>query len=1322
MSKAVDIIVESFVNKAVRNGLIYPSHSHPTPDSWKQDLQQALNTYPAAKARKEAQHWYNSLVAAQTKSRYGRQMDLVEMTSPNMIGFFPEYDPNATHSNFAITMFDTETADKNTDIIETAGFKLIYNKDAKRFERLPNASVSNSQFYGVYNPKDASYVQTEQVHGRNSHTIVSLDGRIPTGWGTEQLNQFLEFSKGTVLSGHNIMNADLSWIYNRPTEGFKFIEPEFKQGILDTLHLAAALLGRGKPGEGRNALQNLAQKFNVNAELPGLPAHAGWADTIKNVKVLEHLLSMAPNHPAVREFIEAMDLGNRHSHYLENPDPLHNSGFVTHGINQKASPLGIVGHALNKLKVKAKETILKDIPAALGIAREDYYNGNWDKSSYEEMSMAGTDESIKEDMKYIAEHMGTGGHMTLEMQEAIRDIAANAHWGKAAARSQLLRDIKGLSEDDATYMIRNRGFRSEQDRLMREKTILEQRDLAREDASNYRGLNRRVGAFLNRSVAQGWRDETWFQDLRQQHKDKSLNELDFARAQEAKKAAEDKASTWSDFMSWTKAEGATASRKYSEQKRAERNQEIEQQHRYKRFQQQEYFDALMERGAEYRRLDAQKMEAAKAGLLSKGDLATLDVKAAEGTKAYREELEKLVTTNKKALNVARAFNGSQKFYDPMRLYEAINNQASGIKHAAHGILPLALEKPIFRFGEALGNVWSQFGSTARTRLSQAADIGNAMSAIGSAMMVGGTAATATGAGAIPGTVLNMAGGLLKLSSNLIGKEAENQINQYGEGIQHRLNLIGMTASALGAFINGLKMCVNLFGKLSSIWSYMPSYTMSTLTGIEWSKASGMSANDRLLGFKDGTLNTMYTNLAYQQADLYTSGKYDETKLVASARLGIFDLAYAPPGGDIEQQQADIYDRLYKNIYESGLSKGDIQQQLSLVKDFSPEMAAMLERGHGMVEAGYTQYRDYKAFQSMYGYNSLSTNENAKVSYTSTRWGAAHLSFTQGMSLAGSRAYDFLDELIIKPINNVLWSYARTGKIDWEAITKILNDLIDQLDKVDLKGVNWDKLLKLFDPLGKKLTDKLKGILEPIGEFITRMGLTKIEFHPEKLLGFLTGKNDLGDVFKLTTPETIAEEKAADVTRNMTTTAETAAAYGMREMNKEFLERQKYDLPVVASSLSRDEAQARWEDAAEAIYQAVGEDTSKWRMLKSVAGKYVLQSDTDLLKSHDIAQWDAQGMSRVINLAGASSLANKIVEESGGAISAEESATFVQHLLKQELSKEFEAANATGQAAELAGSSLLAVLRNLAASIDKDKKITLYMDGEKIQNSAAKNAK
>lgn len=1266
MSKAVDIIVDQFVSKAVKHGLIMPTRSHPTPDSWKQELQKSFETYSGSQAHKAAQGWYNSLVAAQTKNRYGRQMDLVEKTSPNMIGFFPEYDPNARHSNFAITMFDTETADKNTDIIEAAGFKLIYNKDAKRFERLPNASVSNSQFYGVYNPKDASYVQTEQVHGRNSHMLVSLDGKIPTGWGTEQLNKFLEFSKGTILSGHNIMNADLSWIHGRPTEGFKFIEPTFKQGILDTLHLSAALLGRGKPGEGRNALQKLAQKFNVNAELPGLPAHAGWADTIKNVKVLEHLLAI--DHPAAQEFIEAMDVGNRHSHYWENPDPLHNSSYVTHGITQKSSPLGVVGHALNKLKVKAKETILKDIPAALGIEREDYYNGNWDKSSYEEMSMASTDESLKEELSFISQHLGTGSHMTLEMQEAIKDIAANAHWGKAAARSQLLRDIKGLKESEKQYFIRNRGFKSEEAQLLHEAEELELKDIKKHSESEYASLERRAKRFALKARLGGWSSDA----LNDAISSNSLSEdilatTEFEHQRDLKKAA-----------AWQKQVDAETRRREREATAKQEAQEKFEFNIRKQGWDSQRFWARQDVNQRLEMRDArhQAQKAYQQGYLFHGDIGTLEEKAAIGTKAYREELDKLIDRNQKILNVTKAM-AAVPFYNPMTLFNDISNQAHGVRHAAHGILPMWAERPIFRFGDALGNLWGQFRSSFETKYGMAsavAPVAGALGTLGLRLIPGvGPLAAAVGGHALSGGI--------KLASQALGLGARNEINQYGEGIQHRLNLLGMTTSVLGAFINGLKACVGLFSKLSSLWSYMPSYTMSTLTGVEWSKASGMSIADRMLGFQTGTVSNQYTKLAYQQADLYTSGRYDEKSLVAAARLGIFDLAYAPMGGDVEQQQSDIYDRLYKNIYESGLSKAERQSQLALIKDYSPEMAAMLERGHGMVQAGYKQYRNYKAFQSMFGYNKLGDKENAFVSYTASKWGAAQLSMTQGLSLAGSRAYGVLDELIIKPINQVLWSYARSGKIDWKAIANILNGIIDKLGEIDLKGVHWGKLLALFNPLGDKIKEKLKGIFGPLGQFITELGLTKIEFHKDKLWDFFTGKAELGDVITLVSSKTMGAEKAAEIAQASEKAADIAAqakaVYGLDPKFQEYLDSRRAT-PDVDWKKDR----ASWAVVVDTAAKYADGDTNKLRSITAALARYY-EDDTKLITGHGIAAWDAEGMSSLLNREAFAKLKGVLPDE------------LLADLISENLRTEFKAAHHVQDIAELGAETTVTILQEIA---------------------------
>lgn len=1268
MSKAVDIIVDQFVDKAVRQGLIMPTRAHPTPDAWKQELQKAFETYSGSQARRAAQGWYNSLVAAQTKNRYGRQMDLVEMTSPNMIGFFPEYDPNARHSNFAITMFDTETADKNTDIIEAAGFKLIYNKDAKRFERLPSASVSNSQFYGVYNPKDASYVQTEQVHGRNSHMLVSLDGKITTGWDSNELERFKNFSKGTVLAGHNIMNADLSWIHGKPTEGFKFMEPEFKQGILDTLHLSAALLGRGEPGEQRNALQKLAQRFKVNDELPGLPAHAGWADTIKNVKVLEHLLAI--DHPATQEFIEAMDTGNRHSHYWENPDPLHNSGFVTHGISQKAVSLGAIGNALKKVSVKVKEKILKDVPAALGIDREDYYNGNWDKSSYEEMSMAQDDEEIKEYLQKTYGHLGAGGgpQWSLHMEEMLRDIAGNLHYAKLGARSQLIRDIKGMSEADARYVIRNRSFGGDELSILREKRLMEQKDSAKETAAEYRQLRRRSGKFLSESAAAGFAKADWFQDLREAHRLGTLTEDILAEAQNKRKKTEVADKVWRQTLADKETKDAKLAAQqehlglqstldtWNELERRKKLAEAkEDRFRAQRWDSQRFWARQdVSQRLEMRDARQQAQKAYQQGYLFHGDIGSLESKVAVGTKAYREELDKLIDRNKKILTVTRAM-ASVPFFNPMQLFRDISNQGYGIRYAAHGILPQFAERPIFRFGNALGNLWGQFRSSVETKYgmaSAAAPVAGALGTLGLSLIpgVGPLAAVAGG---------QVLGGGINLASQMLGLGARNKINQYGEGIQHRLNLLGMTTSVLGAFINGLKACIGLFGKLSSLWSYMPSYTMSTLTGVAWNKASGMAVADRLLGFQEGTVSNQYTKLAYQQADLYTSGQYNEQSLVAAARLGIFDLAYAPTGGDVEQQQADIYDRLYKRIYESGLNKAEVQSQLSLIKNYSPEMASMLERGHGLVKAGYTQYRDYKAFQSMFGYDRLSDGENARVSVVSSRWGAARTSMSQGVALAGSRAYDLLDDLIIKPINKVLWDFARNGKIDWEAIVKIINDIIDKLGDIDLKGVNWDKLLSMFDPLGEKIKAKLQGIFGPLGQFVTELGMTKIEFHKENLLGWLTGDKTFADVVSFTSPTTMAKEvvqNAQDVLEEAGIQANRSggAWYDYRDKFVKHRKGETYDRTKYAKILDN-------LDVA---------DGRQRTMYASVLDS-LMTSNKELINSHDIAVWDEEGMNRSLLMRAVPAAVKE------GLLPAEVGKEFIKDVIM----KDYEA---TGQIREAAG--------------------------------------
>lgn len=1042
-----------------------------------------------------------------------RKEGIIAVTSPNMLGFFPAYEPKDEHSNFAITAFDTETADKNTDIIEIAGIKVIYNKTKKRFEQLPNTKLSTGQFYGLYNPSNARYVQTEQVHGRNEKMIMQLDNAIPGGWSKEDLDKFMSFASGTILSGHNILNADLPWIHGKPTGGFVYQEPTFKQGILDTLHLSAALFGKG-----HNALQELAKKFDVNASLPGLPAHAGWADTVKQIKVFEVLLDKFSEHPAVQEFLEAMETGNRHSHYLENPDPFHNSGLVTHGITQ-SSKLGAIGLAFKKNKtkrrVKVKNSYIQDIPSALAVDPDDLYNGNIDLSSYEEMSMGNIDSAdIISDLSVVIRDElrkgGGGSGWSIQSEELLKAVAASAHWGRQAARSQIIRSIKGLSPKDQEYIIKTEGWSSEKEKLIKEAEILEEKERKKKSETAYESLERRARRFAVKAELGGWAAD----QIHEAIANHSLTEEILAQAEFEEKRDTERAKQHQKDSDKQQAAKEAAAAKYE----AIRWNQSQQSQRF-------WANAAMQERLERRDLHKKAQSAYAQGYLFKGDYEHLD-KVTQGTKAYREELERLTQRNSKILGITKQLN-SIPMYNPMRLFEAVDAQYSGVRHAAHGILPGFLERPVLRAGDALSNIWQQFEAGARYNWNMAS---MASKSVGMAIGTGVGTAVAGPLGAAVGS--NIGGFLGGAASQIAGGFAEKRITQVGQGIQHRLNLIGMVTSLFGGLADVLRLNIGLFGKLSKLWEYMPSYTQKTLTGVSWSKAQPMLANDRLLGLQAGTTANMYTNLAYQQADLYTSGKFNEDQLVAAARLGIFDLAYAAPGGDIEAQQAGIYDRLYRSLYESGADKAEIQSQMSLIRQYNPNMASYLERGHGLVEAGYKQYRSFGAFSDTRGNMYLGERENARVSMASSGWDMNLRSFREGASLLGAKAYEW-SEPVIKAVERALWAVARGEKIDWSSITTELGKLWDKVfGDVDFKNIDWKAKLSFLDPIIDAVKEKLKplgdAVLTALADFIDSMGLTKIQFHFENLLDVLAGKKSLGDLLTVVTPQSVMTQQLANI--------------------------------------------------------------------------------------------------------------------------------------------------------------------------------------------------
>ena len=1042
--------------------------------------------------------WYNRKLAA-----YRNQLDANarleaarRFTEPDMVGFFPKYDPSSQHSKFAYGYGDTETADKNSQIIEIAGVKVIWNKTLRRFEQLETGGVAN-QFYRVYNPKDAKYVVTESIHNKNPSILQTIRNRLgatySAEWGPSENAEYNKWlGKDTIEGGHNWMSADASWKLGLSTGDFaKYREPSYKRGILDSLHLSSAIFGRGSAEEKRNALQNLAKRFNISAASLGIPAHAGWADSILGLKVVEKILQdpVLSKHPAAMEFLAAMDTGNVHSHYWEStPDLLHGSSYLTHRIS---------GKSLSKpVAAMYNDLSLVEKAQALEIDAQDLVDSKVTLDDFKEDRMADVDSQLQEDIESFKALLNNtsrkeassdaNAKKIARMVKLIRkEVSASGEgWTKPSAMmsnaniTAIIRNNWSDVETNASKEFRRRligraledNYYAWQDQ--QQKLEAKRATLLNKYSGKYLGNADYSGQTFYKLFAEGDASTAKIEAFQQQIKDYEIKEKQ-KRAFEAQVAKKESLHRLGDIQS------------IAEELNAQDT--IDPHAQFK-----EYVERNKQQSTAFEH-EMSQVEAHKEARLKK-DLDD-----------YHKRMEAAAVSTAKMNRALGEFSKHIKFYNPVAWLDQEESAHTGVRQAFHGILPQWAERPITRFDDAVRNeinIWKDY-------LKHATAV-STMAAAGAGAAVGTYAAPGIG------TAVGAAGAAL--TSQLAGRYIQHKIQSYGQGIEERLNMIGMVTSTFGALATAVTKVIGLFGRMSRLWSYMPPYTMSTLTGISWSEAEVMNASDRMLGFQAGTISNMYNNLALQQANLYTSGKFNEDQLVAAARLGIFKEAYAPMGGDITKQQDAIYDKLYKRLYESNLTKGQIQSQLALINQYSPQMAAMLERGYGL---GFTKASD---FRNTYGYNFLSPEQNRSVSLAAHRFDLARTSGTQALSLAGVKLFD-MAEPFIKQVENVLWKFAKGEKIDWKKISDAFGTLWDNLIKqLDLKNVNWKEKLNGLSSVAEGIAAWFKDNLLPpiarvLSEFSSLMGQTKIKFNKDILTkALLTGNwSNIGDIIQIATP-------------------------------------------------------------------------------------------------------------------------------------------------------------------------------------------------------------
>ena len=994
-----------------------------------------------------------------------REAKLASLTSPNIIGFFPKYDPTSAHSAFRLSQFDTETADDNRQIVEIAGVQVIWNKSKQQFEQPPDAMLNN-QFFRVYNPPNARYLATEAVHGYNSSILdkirkkLGLDKSLPLSWNSSQLAEFKQWAKGTIFTGHNIYNADLAWIHNRKSGEFVFEEPSFKQGFLDTFHLAEAVYGKSPKGEGRNKLQNLATRLGVSAASLGLPAHEAWADSIVNLKVLEKIIQQNPNNPAVQEFINAMDYGNMQSHRKENPDPLHGSYLVTHTISGKPAGQGSIAQALKKkFKIKIKEKYINDIPSSLGMTEEEFIESNWDRSSYEEMSMADTDDDLKETLAYLGKRMG-GGMSDAQHQQLLKAVAELSGWSKISFRERMLTQItnKGLSESEKQYALRGVGLvPSEINTILHRSSDLETAKIQRDRDAEYRNLRLRSGRFLAEQAAAGYAKSEWFETLRDAHRQGVLTEDVLATAKQSRKNQDAREAAWETD-------------KLAKAKEASSRNDLEIRAMAGSLNNQPEVD--------YRA--ARKMLADKKASLDNTEYLTGAQKKqfadrthdmVESLEEYQKAVKDTVTHNKRITSTIKAMaSAGRGLYNPQGYWQAEVAGASEIGQAINGLLP-----SIFRPA-------GQRATTAMTQFMEAGiapkqNLWNQLSNAGNIVMAGGGALTMLNP--IAGGIVSGLGGALNLASNLIGGKAQADITEATKLMAGRINLLSASFSALLAPLKllrgGLNGFLGLYSKLASIMGIRYGMPYTSLTSISSAHYSAMLDADSVFGLKAGTINAMHNNMAFGQAGLYTSGQFDTNRLIAAARLGVFSSVYAPMGGNTEEQMADTIDRLSARM--AGADKRTQQEIMYFAKSIDPAMPEILNRMAKLREAGiytggFKGFQNGSAFKNVQQWH-MSAKENAKWEWTSAEFSSTRHQTDMALKRIATPLWEKLGQPIANAFNellNTLPSFISDKGVDWS--------------KVKEAGAKfWSRVTETLGISGKSPDDLLKSALDKAKNFL-----------------------------------------------------------------------------------------------------------------------------------------------------------------------------------------------------------------------------------------------
>lgn len=482
--------------------------------------------------------------------------------------------------------------------------------------------------------------------------------------------------------------------------------------------------------------------------------------------------------------------------------------------------------------------------------------------------------------------------------------------------------------------------------------------------------------------------------------------------------------------------------------------------------------------------------------------------------AFRESTEEANRLHKSLEKMFSPLTEAQ-WYNGEQISNTAQDNLSRWEAASKGFVPRILQRPLHFLNAAHKDMWQNWWDSNYAIKYQTANVlqkvvSNTAGLVGHA--VGGESGerVAKMIVGIPAGISQIKGHIAQNKMQVFGNQVSQALNLLSAGVQTALvplklfgMLLGIGAISFKKFMNAL----NTFG--------MP---LTGLSGVTYPSYEGHGMMDRLVGLKQGSLNALTESFAEGSASLFTMGQFDQSRLIASALLGGFDITYNPNMSGEEMLRASA------NRYTSQFLSSDEEQRRNMmtwIKKLDPS-GTLAQTVQTMANLGITDYDTYKdpRHRGIY-FRNVSQAERNTFQWDNYEWQGSlrQLDFTKAR--IAHRLWNSFGRDTMNGVNQSLDAFSQgryadgiNGLLDtahalWGKLKEMISksNLPEELGKA-LQGIGervkaWLEEID-WGSLGAKVSTIFDPLFDKFAKLITMLGTIRIDLSDPKNPKFKMG--------------------------------------------------------------------------------------------------------------------------------------------------------------------------------------------------------------------------